>query len=702
MAELSKIARVAGREIPGAPHEVLLVVDATTGQNGLSQAQEFTKAAGVTGVVLTKLDGTAKGGVALAIHRELGLPAALRRRGRGGGRPARLRSRRVRGRPLVRAGPPRPRDERRAGGTWTGRSRLHGASAGPRARWARARRAPTRAWAACSCAAGAWWAAGIHRAAGSRTPRRSPWRRPAARARGDGVREPRALRAPRTHPALRGPAGGQRRRARRGLDRRPRTRASNGRGFARLARPEYASTSVCSRDGSRAQRTRSSACTERGRPLVTLKAALSLDGMLAAAGGARTLDHRSRGAPLRPPPAAAPRRRARRGARPCGATIRGSTVRLPGVSAPRGAGRARAGARPAAHGPPVRAHGGRSAACASTRGAAPARAATARLAAARRHRRARRRDGGLDLARDAGRPGRARRAVGARRGRRAHVRPRSSTPDLADRAALFVARACSAARGGTPLVERATAADPAAGWRLERCSRSALGPDLLLLGRLRRDASAGSPRRAPSGMPASLIRHLVSCRLFLARGTAPRCSPGSSRAMGRVAERAPAAGRAAPGRDLRPAPRRAAPSGESIAVDGVCLTVAAARGAGSRPTSWRRRWPARRSTASRPGRPVNLERSLRVGDRLGGHWVAGHVDGTVRVSRRRAPGGGLARAPRCCPPPCAALRGRQGLGRALRRVADRRRRRPALVRGRARPGDPGAHHARRRWRRRSA
>jgi fused signal recognition particle receptor len=74
MAELEKLARVAGREIPGAPHEVLLVVDATTGQNGLTQAQEFTKAAALSGVVLTKLDGTAKGGVAMGIHRRLGVP----------------------------------------------------------------------------------------------------------------------------------------------------------------------------------------------------------------------------------------------------------------------------------------------------------------------------------------------------------------------------------------------------------------------------------------------------------------------------------------------------------------------------------------------------------------------------------------------------------------------------------------------------
>ena len=71
---MSKIARVAGREVAGAPHEVLLVIDATTGQNGLSQAEEFHRATGLTGVVLTKLDGTAKGGVALAIHKRLGLP----------------------------------------------------------------------------------------------------------------------------------------------------------------------------------------------------------------------------------------------------------------------------------------------------------------------------------------------------------------------------------------------------------------------------------------------------------------------------------------------------------------------------------------------------------------------------------------------------------------------------------------------------
>ena len=74
MAELGKLARVAAREVDGAPHEVLLVVDATTGQNGLAQAREFTQAATITGVVLTKLDGTAKGGVAIGIQRQLGVP----------------------------------------------------------------------------------------------------------------------------------------------------------------------------------------------------------------------------------------------------------------------------------------------------------------------------------------------------------------------------------------------------------------------------------------------------------------------------------------------------------------------------------------------------------------------------------------------------------------------------------------------------
>ena len=74
MNELDKIRRVAGRAADGAPHEVLLVLDATVGQNGVQQAREFTNVAGVTGIVLTKLDGTAKGGVAVAIAHDLKLP----------------------------------------------------------------------------------------------------------------------------------------------------------------------------------------------------------------------------------------------------------------------------------------------------------------------------------------------------------------------------------------------------------------------------------------------------------------------------------------------------------------------------------------------------------------------------------------------------------------------------------------------------
>src|SRR5579862_6601469 len=77
MAELEKMKRTAAKVIPGAPHDVLLVLDATTGQNGLAQAREFTSAVGVTGIILTKLDGTAKGGIVLAIHESLGIPIKL-------------------------------------------------------------------------------------------------------------------------------------------------------------------------------------------------------------------------------------------------------------------------------------------------------------------------------------------------------------------------------------------------------------------------------------------------------------------------------------------------------------------------------------------------------------------------------------------------------------------------------------------------
>jgi len=74
MEELRKVRRVIAREIPDAPHDVLLVLDATTGQNAVSQARTFTEAVDVTGVIVTKLDGTARGGVLLAVRHELGLP----------------------------------------------------------------------------------------------------------------------------------------------------------------------------------------------------------------------------------------------------------------------------------------------------------------------------------------------------------------------------------------------------------------------------------------------------------------------------------------------------------------------------------------------------------------------------------------------------------------------------------------------------
>ena len=80
MEELAKVCRVAGKRLEGAPHETLIVIDSTTGQNGLRQAQAFAKAVDITGIVLTKLDGTAKGGIALAIAGELEHPGEADRR----------------------------------------------------------------------------------------------------------------------------------------------------------------------------------------------------------------------------------------------------------------------------------------------------------------------------------------------------------------------------------------------------------------------------------------------------------------------------------------------------------------------------------------------------------------------------------------------------------------------------------------------
>ena len=83
MAELTKLSRIIDRECPGAARETLLVLDATTGQNGLIQAKQFREAAGLTGIILTKLDGTAKGGIVVAIAKELGIPVKLVGMGEG-------------------------------------------------------------------------------------------------------------------------------------------------------------------------------------------------------------------------------------------------------------------------------------------------------------------------------------------------------------------------------------------------------------------------------------------------------------------------------------------------------------------------------------------------------------------------------------------------------------------------------------------
>jgi fused signal recognition particle receptor len=77
MEELKKIVRIISRELPGAPHEILMVVDATTGQNAISQAQLFHEGVGLTGLILTKLDGTAKGGIVVSIAHDLKIPVAF-------------------------------------------------------------------------------------------------------------------------------------------------------------------------------------------------------------------------------------------------------------------------------------------------------------------------------------------------------------------------------------------------------------------------------------------------------------------------------------------------------------------------------------------------------------------------------------------------------------------------------------------------
>ena len=102
MDELAKVRRIIDKRLPGARPDVLFVLDATTGQNGLAQARAFNEATGLTGIVLTKLDSTAKGGIVFAIEAALGDPGPVRRGGGAGRRPAAVRPRRLRGGPLRR------------------------------------------------------------------------------------------------------------------------------------------------------------------------------------------------------------------------------------------------------------------------------------------------------------------------------------------------------------------------------------------------------------------------------------------------------------------------------------------------------------------------------------------------------------------------------------------------------------------------
>ena len=162
MNELDKIRRVAARAAEGAPHEVLLVLDATVGQNGVQQAREFTSVAGVTGIVLTKLDGTAKGGVAVAIANDLKLPIRYVGVGEGHRRPDSVLARRTTS----------TRCSRRSGSDVPRRCALDAI-----ARWsargaALDARRPTPSLAPASSRLRVWWSATARMSArASRTPR---------------------------------------------------------------------------------------------------------------------------------------------------------------------------------------------------------------------------------------------------------------------------------------------------------------------------------------------------------------------------------------------------------------------------------------------------------------------------------------------------------------------------------------------------
>ena len=279
MNELDKIRRVAEREVPGAPHEVLLVLDATVGQNGLAQAREFTSVAGVNGIVLTKLDGTAKGGIAVAIAHDLKVP--IRYVGVGEGiddllpfSPQRLRGSAVPGK-VVAA------------------NRSTSATCGARCFTLRAGKAEPRP---------------IRWSAPSSSRRRRRRRARLARAGGRGARRSSRARSARAnaHEAARctsrssraATPGGPARARTRVIERRHRTgrrrrcripiRASAGKGFAMLRAHGIAvEEGLCEDDAARLNAGVHHG-QHAGRPLVVLKAATSLDGRVAAAPGQRT------------------------------------------------------------------------------------------------------------------------------------------------------------------------------------------------------------------------------------------------------------------------------------------------------------------------------------------------------------------------------------------------------------------------------
>ena len=276
MAELDKIRRVVGREVPGAPHEVLLVLDATVGQNGLVQAREFMAASGANGIVLTKLDGTAKGGVAVAIAHDLKLPIRYVGVGEGTRRPGAVRRGGVRGRAVHREVVTTPR-----------RSRVDGARALSRRAWPgphvaqsdRRRRRRRRRW---------------HR----RRPGRASWRgRPARRGR-RARRVPASARAARTlyctlepcsHIGRTGPCVERIRRGRRPAcrrrDRRSAIRTVAGRGFAYLRAHGIEVVEGVGVRGRRAPAAPFFTWVTERRPFVIAKVATSRDGFVGRADG---------------------------------------------------------------------------------------------------------------------------------------------------------------------------------------------------------------------------------------------------------------------------------------------------------------------------------------------------------------------------------------------------------------------------------